>query len=121
MDKREWIGVDLDKTLAYYQSGQYKSGEIGPPVKPMLERVRRWIFEGRRVKIFTARVASCNSEEEYVALVGAIQQWCLNAGLPALEVTCIKDHLMMELYDDRAVTVEANTGEILGVSSCGLA
>src|SRR5207344_2652938 len=50
-----WIGVDLDGTLAYYD--QWRGPEhIGEPVPAMLERVQRWLAEGKDVRIFTARV-----------------------------------------------------------------
>lgn len=50
-----WIGVDLDGTLAMYDG--FKGPEhIGDPVPKMLERVKKWLAEGREVRIFTARV-----------------------------------------------------------------
>lgn len=69
-------------------------------------------------KIFTARV-SC-AEPERTVCVQAIQTWCVANGLPALEVTCVKDFGMIELWDDRAVQVEPNTGAFLGYSPRGL-
>jgi hypothetical protein len=43
----------------------------------------------------------------------AIKAWCLeNIGIE-LPVTCSKDKDMLELWDDRAVTVEHNTGRCL--------
>lgn len=41
-------------------------------------------------------------------------------GLPDLEVTSEKDWLMIELWDDRAVHVEPNTGRIIGASTRGM-
>jgi len=49
-----WIGVDLDGTLAVHMG--VWDGSIGPPIYPMVDRVRRWIKEGREVRIITARV-----------------------------------------------------------------
>ena len=50
-----WIGVDLDGTLAYYD--QWRGAlHIGEPIPVMLERVKRWLDEGKDVRIFTARV-----------------------------------------------------------------
>ena len=43
----------------------------------------------------------------------SIQNWCELHGLPRLKVTNEKDFQMIELWDDRAVTVGRNTGEIL--------
>lgn len=51
-----WIGVDLDGTLAGSGTGQ--GARIGKPVGPMMRRVRRWLSEGREVRIFTPRAVS---------------------------------------------------------------
>ena len=50
-----WIGVDLDGTLAYHDT--WKGHEhIGEPIPAMLQRVKDWLDRGLTVKIFTARV-----------------------------------------------------------------
>jgi hypothetical protein len=52
-----WIGVDLDGTLAHYDV--WKGPEhIGDQVVNMLERIKTWIENGNRVKIFTAVLRS---------------------------------------------------------------
>lgn len=96
-----WIGVDLDGTLAYWDDTQSTS-HIGEPIPAMMNRVRKWLREGREVKIFTARAA----DPEQVALV---RRWLTKHALP-LEVTNRKDWRMVQLWDDRAVSVEMNTG-----------
>lgn len=101
---RGWIGVDLDGTLAHYD-GWKGIEHIGDPVPAMVERVRRWLDEGKSVKIFTARV--CRDRDE---VVQHIHRWCAKHGLPPLEVTNVKDFGMIELWDDRCVAVEPNTG-----------
>jgi len=54
----QWIAVDLDGTLAYYDSNRGLSLDyIGPPITSMLVRVLGWLREGKTVKIFTARAA----------------------------------------------------------------
>lgn len=107
-----WIGVDLDGTLAFYDSWKGKE-HIGEPVPEMLFRVRNWIAQGRLVKIFTARV----QEPENIPY---IQAWLEKHGLGELEITNIKDFAMIELWDDRCVQVEPNTGKPLGKSTRGL-
>lgn len=97
-----WIGVDLDGTLAQYTHGSAVN-EIGEPIEPMMTRVREWISEGKTVKIFTARAAI----PQQVAVVKA---WLVQNGLPRLEVTNAKDFGMIELWDDRCIQVNANTG-----------
>jgi hypothetical protein len=98
-----WIGVDLDGTLAR-DLGSTRWDEIGSPIEPMLTRVKRWVAEGRTVKIFTARASSPRQ-------VAAIKEWLASCGLPDLEVTNVKDLQMIELWDDRCVQVTTNLGE----------
>lgn len=101
-----WIGVDLDGTLAHYD-GWRGIEHVGEPVQPMLARVKAWVAQGRTVKIFTARVSA---ESERAEVIEAIHDWLEKHGLPALEVTNVKDFGMVELWDDRAVQVVPNTG-----------
>jgi len=116
--KQGWIGVDLDGTLAHYDEWRGIQ-HIGAPVAAMVDRVKRWLAEGREVRIFTARV-SARSPAERSAAVLIIRDWCReNLGV-ALEVTHEKDFAMIELWDDRAVAVEANTGRALNESRRGL-
>ena len=111
-----WIGVDLDGTLAVY-TGWQGSTHIGEAIGPMAARVRLWLLEGRDVRIFTARVSTDGTPErnaEAEAAREAIETWCIvNLGR-ALPVTNVKDYAMRELWDDRAITVEQNTGRVLG-------
>lgn len=100
-----WIGVDLDGTLAQYD-GWRGAAHIGEPVPAMLERVRQWLADGTRVKIFTAR-AGVPSELPHV------RYWLEEQGIGGLEITNVKDYGMIELWDDRVVSVERNTGRVL--------
>lgn len=104
-----WVGVDLDRTLAHFDVWRGPD-HIGPPILPMLERVFRWLAEGRTVKIFTARITHPDARPETIP---AIQDWCESYGLPRLEVTATKDHNCVAIYDDIAVHVVANTGQVL--------
>ena len=105
-----WIGVDLDGTLAHYEGWQGPE-HIGAPVLAMMARVQRWLAEGREVRIFTARVTQGKGDEHRCR--AAIEAWLEAHGLPALGITNVKDHLMIEIWDDRAVQVLPNTGEAL--------
>jgi hypothetical protein len=105
-EKRGWIGVDLDSTLAIY-TGWMGETEIGDPIWPMVYRVRGWIEQGYDVRIFTARVA----EDPSGIIAAAIQNWCVRNIGYSLPVTCKKDWNLIEYWDDRAVQVEENTGE----------
>ena len=116
-DSEGWIGVDLDGTLAHYD-GWVGPVEIGEPIGPMVERVKRWLSEGYTVKIVTARVTT-GSELANTLIRGSIGDWCREHLGAVLEVTCSKDLNMLELWDDRAVQVIANTGEPVGRSTRG--
>lgn len=111
------IYVDLDGTLAKYE-GWVNINHIGDPIPVMVMRVRRWLFEGRVVKIFTARMSRLTSPDPEARAEGRlaekrIQEWCVKYfGVP-LEVTCIKGFDGEEFWDDRAVSVETNTGRII--------
>lgn len=99
-----WIGVDLDGTLAEY-GGWKGPNHIGPPIKPMVERVKEWLADGKEVKIFTAR--AWQADEETIEL---IEDWTEQHIGERLAVTCVKDYAMIELWDDRAIRVMANKG-----------
>lgn len=119
--KNGWIGVDLDGTLARYD-GWVSEEHIGEPIPAMLAKVKAWRAEGIDVRIFTARVdggeaavAMGNAEGEKFRDVdrirGFIERWCMEHVGEVLPVTNRKDYGMVELWDDRAVRVVANTGE----------
>ena len=101
-----WIGVDLDGTLAEEIPGNQDPETIGEPVPAMMARVREWLADGQCVKIFTAR-ASVPSQ------VTLVKEWLKAHDLPDLEVTNAKDFRMIELWDDRAVRVNRNSGQPL--------
>lgn len=104
-----WIAVDLDGTLAHYD--HWRGIEhIGDPVPRMAERVRGWLMAGNDVRIFTARVGDARSEEEARRARSVIQDWCEQHFGVRLVVTATKDLSMVELWDDRCVQVEPNTG-----------
>lgn len=110
-----WVGVDLDGTLAEYGVWQ-GPGHIGKPIPKMVDRVKLWLAEGRDVRIFTARIYAPPDDAERQldaanSLI-AIRRWCVEHLGRALPVTCQKDFGMVELWDDRAVAVETNTGEV---------
>lgn len=105
-----WIGVDLDGTLAHYEEGDGVD-TIGDPVPAMIERVKQWLNDGIEVRIFTARVSVPFTRRMATA---AIQSWCAVHIGTVLPVTCEKDFACLEIYDDRARQVEANTGRIIG-------
>jgi hypothetical protein len=105
-----WIGVDLDGTLADYDKW-VGPDHVGAPVPDMVDRVKVWRAMGQRVKIFTARVSDPLTAFQARK---AIEAWCIAHLGEALPVTNQKDYQMIELWDDRAIAVQKNTGRILG-------
>ena len=134
-----WYGFDLDGTLAKYDKWE-GIGHIGEPVEPMVDLIRKMHDEGKVVKILTARVAprsnieirsnpyptdqavydaiGRDNEERYRDIYRApkwtarefVSDWCLkNLGFIP-EIVYQKDHLMLELYDDRVKQVVPNEG-----------
>lgn len=116
MDNR-WIGFDLDGTLAHNECGwRHDWRNIGQPIGPILELVKKYLAEGRDVRIFTARVDG-NWMGEKVAVSEVrktIEDWCLLHIGKVLPITNRKDTHMEVLFDDRAIHVERNTGRIIG-------
>jgi len=129
-----WYGFDLDGTLAKYD-GWKGIDHIGEPVKPMVELMKRMHDEGKVVKIVTARVAPRKLEdgtvgEQFTWLTRKpssdpaakytatqyIQDWCEETAQLGFipDIVYQKDHLMLNLFDDRVTQVEPNTGRILG-------
>lgn len=101
-----WIGVDLDGTLAEYHG--WKGGElIGAPIMPMVSRVLDWLNAGKEVRIFTARASVPDQ-------IPPVIEWCKMHLGREIPVTCCKDFGMLELWDDRAIQVEFNTGRVIG-------
>jgi phosphoribosylamine-glycine ligase len=103
-DDGSWLGVDLDGTLATYDGW---SEEIGKPIPLMIQRVRRWIAEGKEVRILTARGGM--GDKKFEQLIKVYEWVKEHIGTP-LEVTSKKDYKMVKLYDDRVQRVEAGTG-----------
>jgi hypothetical protein len=105
-----WVGVDLDGTLAVVDERRpYDPACIGNPIEPIVRRVRYLLSRGVDVRIFTARVASDRGQDISVSR-RAIESWCLTYLGVVLPITCAKDYLMKELWDDRAIQIISNEG-----------
>lgn len=131
-----WYGFDLDGTLAKYDKWE-GIDHIGEPIVPMVKLIRQMHDEGKTVKILTARVSPrpvpdtkpnpymegnwCIQEPDVQtwALKDAwtagefIQEWCYRHLGFIPEITHEKDHLMLELYDDRVKQVIPNMGVLV--------
>ncbi len=123
-----WVGVDLDGTLAHYDPDTpYDHTSIGMPLAPMIERVRNMLSNGIEVRIFTAR-AHWGSEENWEGLGGRaayerglqeIRIWCKQHLGRELPITCEKDSDLLAFYDDRAIQVVPNVGDVVEPCACG--
>jgi len=104
-----WIGVDLDRTLAFYD-GFIDELHIGRPILEMVEKVKAAIEAGYKVKIFTARVSEIPGRD-ISAIQKAIEDWSEEHIGTRLEVTNIKDMGCIEIWDDIAKSVIPNEGK----------
>jgi hypothetical protein len=102
-----WIGFDIDGTLAMYDFSIHGPRPIGEPIPAMVSRLKRIIAKGTICKYFTARAESPEGVQD-------VRDWVTKYDLPDLEVTNVKDHSMIFLYDDRARQVIPNTGKVVG-------
>jgi hypothetical protein len=128
-DKKEegWIGVDFDGTLVEYHGANNTTVSNFKPIEPMVRRIRCWLEQGVDVRIVTARVGAISPAyetqrnhsiriQEQTKMIQDITEVLFNRRLP---VTASKDYLMIELWDDRAVQVEFNTGRRLHMPLLG--
>lgn len=119
LNEKGWIGVDLDGTLATYGPTYQGPLWIGDPVPLMVERINRWIIEGKTIKIFTARVSKTwlnivKAEADEMAIKDSIYNWCLKVFNRTFEVTAEKDPYMVELWDDiKLMPVERDIGRLI--------
>lgn len=102
---KDVIAVDLDKTLAKHTVWKGKD-HIGDPIPEMVDRVKKWLSDGKKVVIFTARADRPEN-------IPPIRAWLKENIGQELPVTNVKRPEFGEIWDDRAVNVQANTGKIL--------
>jgi hypothetical protein len=109
-DGEGYILVDFDRTLVRYRSWALDGTNFGVPIPAMVERVQRWLHLGKEVRIFTARASRHDPAE-----ITKIETWCQDNFGKVLKVQNWKDFHCTQIWDDLAVTVEANTGLRLSV------
>ena len=107
----KWYGFDLDGTIADNSAHNFGLLEIGKPIKPMCNLMKRLHNSGCRVKIFTARLNDLGSDGHMQQSVKKhIWEWCdKNLGFRP-EITDKKDGMMECLFDDRAKQVVRDKG-----------
>ena len=110
-DTEEYIAFDLDGTAAEYDG--WKGVEhIGAPIPKTIAMIKAFLAKGAKVKFLTARMATKDQEERELART-TIANWSQEHIGQALEATCIKDRMMVRLYDDRARQVIENEGKVV--------
>jgi hypothetical protein len=124
---KEVHAVDLDCTLAHYQTGdleKYGPQKIGSAVEEMVKKVKAWRAAGEEVFIFTARVnpgddtfkEGMNATLSYLAIAA----WCKAHLGEILPITHEKSKRFSVIHDDRADQVIPNTGvsvtELMGAT-----
>lgn len=103
--------VDWDGTLVEYH--KYRGPFVyGSPILKMVDRVKYWLAEGHEVIIWTSRVSADHDIDQIKKEATTIQFALRDMGLPPLLVTANKWIRITEFWDDRAVRVERNTGNI---------
>lgn len=111
----KWYGVDFDGSLS--KSPGWSPGDpehlTGEPIPLMVTRVKQWLAEGKEVRIFTARAGRPDPR-----IIPALEAWCLEHIGQILAITDKKDYDLKEFWDDRAVGLVENTGEIKRGCSC---
>lgn len=105
------ILVDFDRTLAHYESWEKNGANLGAPIPDMVDRVKRWLAKGKDVRIFTARAHESNPR--WGSDIANIKRWCMEHIGRDLPVQCWKSFEAEAIWDDLAVSVEANTGRIV--------
>jgi broad specificity phosphatase PhoE/2'-5' RNA ligase/cation transport regulator ChaB len=119
-----WIAEDLDGVLAENpQEGDesFDGTQIGKPIAAEVARVKQFLKEGKKVKIFTARIA----DDPDGKIERAIKAWCKEHIGQELPVTNEKDPGMVQIRDDKAQRVEngvekADAGELILKSGSGV-
>lgn len=114
MKDPEHFAVDLDGTLAAHDGTWRGPEHIGKPIPEMVDRVKRWLKEGKKVTILTARA---NRSEN----IPPIRKWLKEHVGTELPVTNIKRPQFSKFYDDRAVQVKRNTGKLVTARKMALA
>lgn len=103
--------VDFDGVLAKFD--KWRGPEhLGEPVPEMVSKVKKWVSEGSRVVIYTARMTpgvefgQINNIEKTKS---AIENWCYDHIGYVLPITNIKSYADV-YYDDKCSRIIPNTG-----------
>lgn len=98
-----YVAFDFDKTIAVRNSGD-SIFKAGAPIRAMVDLMKKYLSEGRKVKVLTARKGELQQRP--------VVKFLKDNGFPPLEVINCKDSNLDILYDDKCIQVELNTGEL---------
>lgn len=105
---KSWVGFDLDGSIAEYYEYDPNDPTPGKPIEKTISLLKSYLDSGIDCRIFTARA---DFPEDFDIL----RDWFERAGLPRdLVITNVKDVYCKMIFDDRAIQVERNTGNLLG-------
>lgn len=94
--KLEWVGVDLDGTLAMAWNPSMGLSEIGDPIWENVEKLKAVVSAGYKAIVHTARPWSDYEN---------IKHWLTHYDIPFKEIQCGKP-LYAAYIDDRAVRAD---------------
>lgn len=110
-----WYGFDLDGTIADNSQHNFGMGDIGKPIKPMVNFMKKLHAKGWTIKIVTARLNDVGTRKTaQQKLKEHIWLWCDKHLGFRPEITDRKDGSMECLYDDRTRQVIRNRGIDMG-------
>lgn len=110
---------DLDGTLAKYD-GWKGWQHIGEPVKRMVDLAKKFHANGEEVRIITARLSPASVPPGTKPGEGTLEddrrvitEWCKKHLGFVPSMSCEKDALMIDMYDDRCKQVIPNEGILI--------
>jgi hypothetical protein len=101
--KDGYIAFDFSGTLAKHKDQTTDKFQPGEPVPDMIKIAKAFLDKGYKVKILTVHGGKPDD-------VKTIQAWSQKNIGQKLEVTNVKQHGLIQLWDDRAIRVERNKG-----------
>lgn len=75
--------------------------------------MKRWLKDGKKVKIFTARVSN-RSGKNLEAIKKNIEKWLIDNIGQKLPITSDKSRDIIEIWDDRAIGIKKENNSNLG-------
>lgn len=117
--KKYLVAVDADRTLFHYDKarsrlpdGRFDINYLGDPIPGVVDACRMLLAQGHDFRIFTAR-AFPRPDGSHIDAIHVVEQAALKLFGRRIVVTCMKSFEFDEIWDDMAISIEANTGRFL--------